>query len=235
MLADDAWIVDVVDRMQLDSWIVVHKFVELAGAHQKCDDELSGVNGFLLIGDDAGFDQSHDSIGNHFRLNAQVLLALQGEERGIGDGADPELKSSSIGNKRRNVFADLPLDFAKVGRHQLHDRGIALDNPGEGIEMDPDPRGAGKVPVHLGDHDGCGLRSGLGVIGGEAIAAEALLIGRSDLQQHYIYGQYFLLEEPWNFGEEAGSERTATLLHGLSGGSAEKESVEVKAAFHAGL
>src|SRR5664279_3844278 len=65
-----------------------------------------------------------------------------------------------------------------------------------------------------------------------AVRGRTRLIGRSDLQQHFVDGQYLLLEEPWNFGEEAGSEHATTLLHGLSGGSAEKESVETKAAFH---
>ena len=93
----------------------------------------------------------------------------------------------------------------------------------------------GKVPVHLGDDDTCRLGGGLGVVRGEAVAAEALLIGWRDLQQGHVDGQNLAFEKTRHFGEEAGSESTAILLHSFSSRGAEKESVEAKAMLHPGL
>lgn len=95
--------------------------------------------------------------------------------------------------------------------------------------------GAGKAPVHLGDHDFGGLGCGLGVVSRETVAAKTLLIGRRYLHQHYVYGQDFAFEEARNFGEEARSKCAAAFLDGFSGGRAQEEPIKAKAVFHPGL
>ena len=228
-------VVGVVDGMHHHVGVAVDEVVELAGPHEEGGHELARVDRLLFVRDDAGLGQGHHAVGEHLRVDAQVLLALQEEQHGVRDGADAHLERRAVLDEFRHILADGLLEIADDGRLELDEGLVLLDDAVDLVEVDLRPEGAGHVLVHLGDGHAVGARRGQRVVHGDAEAAEAFGIGRRDLHQRHVDGQDPPAEQARDLGEKAGGVQRAPLGDGLARRGPDKQRVVPEAPLHSGL
>jgi hypothetical protein len=84
-------------------------------------------------------------------VDAQVLLALEEEQHGVGNGPDAHLKRRAVLDELCHVFADGLLEIADDGRLELDERFVLLDDAVDLVEVDLRPEGARHEFVHLGN------------------------------------------------------------------------------------
>ena len=63
---------------------------------------------FFCVGDDARLGQLHHAVGEHLRVDAQVVLLFQEQQDSVGDGADAQLKGIPVPDQLGHVFARWP-------------------------------------------------------------------------------------------------------------------------------
>ena len=186
------------------------------------------MQGLGFVGDNAGLDQLHDTVGEHFGVDAQVVLLLQEQQHGVGDGADAQLKRIAVPHQAGDVLANGPLHVADLGGCQLDDGGVGLHQAADlGDVQEAVAQGAGHVLIDLGDDQVGGLGSGLGVVHGNAQAHIAVRIGGRALEQGHV-GPQVLPQEAGNFGKIHRGEIHAALGGGGAGGAAQEEGVVVE-------
>ena len=131
VLGDDERVVGVVHREDLDGAVVIEPVVEAPGAHGKGDHDLAGVQALAAAGDHALFRQVHDAVGDHLRMDAQVVFVVQEAQGGVGNGPDAQLEAVAVLDHTGDVLADgffdiadgrgLHLDDLAVVRHEIID------------------------------------------------------------------------------------------------------------------
>ena len=165
ILGNDIGIVDILDRVHGHGGVVVHVVVEAAGAHEEGGHALAPVEGLLLVGDVARLGQLHHAVGEHLRVDAQVVLLFQEQQDSIGNGADAQLKGIPVPDQLGHVLPDGPLHLADLGGRQLNDGGAALHDAVKPGDMEEAvPQGPGHVLVDLGDDQVGLLGGGFGVV-----------------------------------------------------------------------
>ena len=61
-----------------------------------------------MVGDVARLGQLHHAVGEHLRVDAQVVLLFQEQQDSIGDGADAQLKGIPVPDQLGHVLPDGP-------------------------------------------------------------------------------------------------------------------------------
>ena len=118
-----------------------------------------------MVGDVARLGQLHHAVGEHLRVDAQVVLLFQEQQDSIGDGADAQLKGIPVPDQLGHVLPDGPLYLADLGGRQLNDGGAALHDTVKPGDMEKAvPQGPGHVLVDLGDDQVGLLGGGFGVV-----------------------------------------------------------------------
>ena len=114
-------------------------------------------------------------------MDAQVLLAAQVFQNGVGNGADTQLQGGTVLHQLRDVFADGVGDLVNGAAAQLRQRRgglheiIELGDMEEGI-----PHGAGHLVVDLSDGQLRVENGGLCTADADAQRHKAVLVRRSD-------------------------------------------------------
>ena len=119
--ADDKRIVGVSAGMELEDGIVVDEVVQTACSQDKAQDHFSGVQRLLFVVDNTLLDQFHDTVADHLRVNAQVLLVLQIVEDRIRDLSDSQLQRRTVFDLPRNIPSYLSRDIRHLALGVLED------------------------------------------------------------------------------------------------------------------
>ena len=93
---DPARVVDEVDRQQLDRAVVVQPVVEPLGAEAERRLDLVAAQLLADAGRDAGLDEVHDPVGQQLGVDAEVAVAAEPLEHGVGDPADADLQRRAV-------------------------------------------------------------------------------------------------------------------------------------------
>lgn len=75
MRRNDAAVICIIDRMHLHGRIVIDIFVKLVAPHQKSGDTNMGVYSFLTVGDDSRFNKLHNTVREHFGVDADRQIS----------------------------------------------------------------------------------------------------------------------------------------------------------------
>ena len=168
-------------------------------------------------------------------MDAQVILLLQEEEDGVGDGADAQLKGVAVPDELGHVLADAPLHVPDLGGRQLDDGQVGLHDAVQlGDVEESIPQGAGHPLVHLGDDQVGHLGGGFGIVHRDAQADVAVLIGGRDLDHGHV-GMEDLLQDGGDLREEHGGEIGPALRGGGPGGGPQEKAIVVEVAVILGL
>ena len=120
--------------------------------------------------------------------------------------------------------ADGLFDGADLRRLQLDDVLLALDDEVDLADVDERVAvGARHLRVDLRDDRLGDLRGRLGVVDRDAERAEAVLVGRRDLDQHDVGRQVALAEQLGDLVEEDGDVVAAAVLDGLARAGADEQ------------
>ena len=92
--------------MELDVRVVVHIVVEPLRADDEARHHAAAVHLLQPVGDVAGDGEIHDAVGEHFGVDAQIVLVAKAPQRGVGDGADAHLQRRTIFDETGDVGAD---------------------------------------------------------------------------------------------------------------------------------
>ena len=85
-------------------------------------------------------------------MDTQVVLLLQEQQHGVGNGTDAQLKRIAVPHQAGDVLADGPLHVADLGGRQLDDGGVGLHQAADlGDVQEAVAQGAGHILIDLGD------------------------------------------------------------------------------------
>ena len=90
-------------------------FDQRFAAQRAPGDDLAFVHVLFLAGDVASFRQCHHAIGDHARLNPEIVLVGERAKDCIGNCTDPDLNAVTVSNQFGDVACDLPrcrIDFS---------------------------------------------------------------------------------------------------------------------------
>ena len=184
-------------------------------------------------GDDAGFHQLDDAVGNHLAVDAQIAVIAQETQGGFGNAADAGLDGAAVGNQLRHAPADGAVHGGHGVRRVLHqrvrglDQGVGAADVQEGIAA-----GARHAVVDFHHHAARhGRDDGVGHIGAHAQAHVPVLVGRGALQQAHIHGQGAGAEQLLDLAQENGRVVSPALLHGAPHVGAQEQAVVAEMAF----
>jgi len=106
VLANNGRVIDIVNRQEGDTGIVVYIVIELSGTVGKGGDRLAAVDLLFAVVYCAALQKFHHGVGEHLGVDAQVVLAFQRCTDSIGDGAYAQLNAGAVINKLCNKAAD---------------------------------------------------------------------------------------------------------------------------------
>ncbi len=195
-------------------------------AHAEGRHGLPAVDGLAGVVDDALLHQLHDAVADEFRVDAQVLLAVEVREDRVGDRPVADLDRVAVFDKPGHVVAD-PLGDIRVRSGVVleqrlvvgHDE-IDVVDVEEGVAVDPR-----HVPVDLDDNDPGRLRGGLDDVDADAHAEVAVLVGQRSLEKGHVHVLEAPPEQAGHLGEIHRRVVGQPLVHGPAGAVADEEGV----------
>ena len=180
-------------------------------------------------------DEVHHRIGEHLGVHPEVLLVAQCQcDRG-GDGADPQLDRRAMLDQLGDVLTDPPLDLAKLTLDVL----VGVDaDLGRVVDLrDVDERvaqGTWHPVVELGDHQLARSHRSKRCVYAGPQRAEAVGVGRGDVDQDRVERQDARAEEARHVGEEDGDVFGASLVDRGARIGADEERLVAEMAGHLG-
>ena len=183
--------------------IAVNVVVEFPRAHAETRHDLPAIQRLPLAGDHAGLDEVNDRIGEHLRVNPQILLVLQELQHRLGDPADAQFQGTPVLHQRRDELADLPRHVVRLGRLELDQRRVGRDQDVQIVHTEETvAEGARHLRVDLSDDEAGVLGRALDDVYRDAQAAHPALVGRRHLDQRRIQRQFTGGEQAGNIGEK---------------------------------
>ena len=162
-------------------------------------------------------------------MDAEVLVASQLCQHGIGNGADAHLERRAVLDQRGAVLADGRLDLVGLGEVRLHERRVVLH---EKVDLrHGDHRLAertGHVLVHHGDHVVGALHGGQRRVHRRAERHVAVLVGRADLDHRHVARHGAAAVQPLGFAQEDRNVVGVAALRHLADVAAHEERVELE-------
>ncbi len=76
----------------------MQKLVKLFQAQGEGGQHLAGLVILLAVGHDAGLDQAHDAVADHFGVHAQIVFVGQLHHHRIRNAAIADLQRRPVGN-----------------------------------------------------------------------------------------------------------------------------------------
>ena len=245
-LADGVGVVRAVAGQKLHERIVVDEVVEPPRAADEARHDPARADRLAAVGDHAGLDERDDAVGEHLGVDAEVAVAAEPGEDGVGDAADAELQAGAVLDESGHVVADPRLDVAdgpRLGPGEFP-RGLA---PGRKsvARHGGSAVGAGHAVVDLREHERGRVDGGSRGIAGGAQRAEAMAVGWRELDDRGIEPHASAREEARDIGKEdrhevgpaggdrlpqagAGEERHRTKAAGMLGGGEGERALEME-------
>ena len=131
--ANDRGVIDVPDVEHQHLRIVVYKVIELTCAHHKTGNDAARVLYLQAAVDHALLDERNNTIREHLRVNAEVLVIAERREHGVRYGTDAHLYRRSVVDDRRDVLADRTVFIGQLRHLHLMQRLVDLDHKVDGI------------------------------------------------------------------------------------------------------
>jgi len=211
--------------VKLDEGVVVEEVVGPLRAQHERGHELASVKRLGLAGDDPALEQRHHAVREHLGVYPEVALALEEQQHGVGDLADPHLERRPVLDQRGDVPPDGPSHLPDLrGLRKLQHRPVDLDDVGELGDVDERvAQGAGHLLVRQGDHDARPLGRRLGALHAHPVGAEAVLVRGADVDQRHVHRQDPFREEAGDLAEVDGHEIGAAGVDGLPDVGAREE------------
>ena len=213
------------DRLEGKQRVAVDQVIQTPRPHGETGDDLAGLLGLAPPGQDAVFEQRNDRVGNHIRMNADVLAIRQVFEGFIGDAPQPDLQRGAVLDDAADVARDLfhrlllragvrVFDHRRVDRHQAVDLADVQ----------------GRVP-HRARHGGVDLGNnelGLGHCRGYHVHRDAQtdvtkLVRHRHLNERHVHGNAPDRHQPRHARDGQGYILGHALLHGRPDIVAHKE------------
>ena len=187
VLRDDVGVVRVSDIHHQHARVVVDEVVNGFRTHQEGRDHLAGVGFFGFAVDHALLHQRQHAVGEHFGVDAEVLMAAQLAENRIRNGPDAHLERCAVLDQRGAVLADGRLDLVRLGEFRFDQRGVVLHEEVDLRGVDHGlTEGARNVFVHHGDHIIGALHGRQRGVDGGSERYEAVFVGRADLDHRHV-------------------------------------------------
>ena len=105
-------IIHIIDIQKCKGRIIIYIVIQSLRAQGKSRHRFIGVNTFILVVDHIFLKQIDNTIGKHFRVHTQILMATQGFQHRIRYRTDAHLQSALVFNQARHKMAHLVLHFA---------------------------------------------------------------------------------------------------------------------------
>jgi len=230
VLGDEERIVRVLRRVHLDDRVVVDEFIQLAAAGGEAADDLAGIEHLFASGNHAAFGQLADAVGEHLRVDAEVVLVRQAGEDGVGDPPDAELQGRAVAHEPRDVVGDPAGHVVELLVRPLQQGLRLVHEVVDPVDVDEGvAQCARHFGVYLGDHDLGGFRCRLRDVHRHAVAAVPVLVRRRDADQRYVDGHAAAAEERRHLREEDGRVVRAAVADGIPQAVADEERIRSEA------
>ena len=118
VLADDVRVVDVVHRQDLKAGVVVDIIIDALRTEGEGRHGLAAVDLLFAVVHRSAFEQFDHAVGEHFRVDAEVVLRLERHSGRIRDRADAKLDARAIRNLLSDEVADRAADIVDHDRRQ---------------------------------------------------------------------------------------------------------------------
>ena len=189
--------------MELDQRVVVDEVVEPLSPHAERGDYLAVVQRFLPVRDDARFDEIDDTVGEHLRMQAQVVFVSQVREDRIGDHSDPRLNRRPVADQPRHILAYSHGHFVGLGWRPRDQGQVALYDIIYILQMhEAVAECSGHLFVDLCDHDLGHIRPRLDNVDRDSERAVPVTVGRRDLDERDVDLKPARPDMVGEFGEE---------------------------------
>ena len=165
---------------------MVDEAVHVVAAQQEGSHHLAGVDLLARPVHHALLDQAQDAVGEHFGVDADVLVVDQLGGEGVRKGTDAHLDAGAVRHQLRTVLADEHLrggGLRKVGRHQ---RGVVLDEIVELVDAHQVAIGIGNVRVHHCDGAAGRFHGGDGAVHRGAQRNVAVFVRQGNLHHGHV-------------------------------------------------
>ncbi len=238
MLGDDERVVGVVDRLELDQWVIVDVLVGRPVSHAEGRDGLAAVDGLPGVVDHPALHQLDDPVGDEFGVHPEVSLLRKVQEEGVRNDPVADLDRVSVLDELGDVFPDPLHRLYVLARVVLQKRlvmgqdVVRLFDPDEPLSV-----GAGHLPVRLDDHERGRLRRRFHDVHADAEAQAAVPIRQRGLDERHVDRHHAPAHQVRNLGEEDRRIVGEPPFHGLPGRVADEEGVvaEVLLELHVGV
>jgi len=197
-----------------------------APSHAERGHGLPPVDGLAGVVDDALLHQLDDAVADELRVDAQVLLAAEVRENGVGDRSVAHLDGVAVLDEAGHVVSD-PLGDFRVGRGVVlqqrlvvGDQEIDVVDVEEGVAVDPR-----HVTVDLCDDHPGRLGGGLDDVHADPHAEIAVVVGQRGLQERHVHVLEAPAEEAGHLGKVHRRVVRQPLVDGPAGAVADEEGV----------
>ena len=151
VLRNHARVVGVGNIQHLHLRIVVYEGIDLLGAQQERGHHLPLVDAFVFSVNDPALNEGQGAVREHFRMEAQVLMALEGGTDGIGHGADSHLQAGPVRDQFCTDAANLKVCFRGGGILLGDERTAVLHQGRETLQGDQIAKGKGNIRIDHGN------------------------------------------------------------------------------------
>ena len=184
---DDQRVVGVVDAAELDGRVVVDEVVGRLVSHAERRDRLAAVDGLPGVVDHPAPHEVGDPVGEQLGVHAEVLLAREGGEDGVGDAAVAGLDGVAVLDDAGDIAADAAGDLVRNGGLELQQRLLVDHREVDLVEVEEPLAVHARHPgVDLGHHHDGALHRRLHDVDAQAQAEVAVLVGERDLDQRHV-------------------------------------------------
>ena len=78
--------------------------------------------------DNAALEEGHQTVGEHLGVDAEVAVAIERRQDGVGYGADAHLQRRTVVDQRCNITSDGPLEVREGWWRRFEQRRIDYDS-----------------------------------------------------------------------------------------------------------
>ena len=232
---DQDGIVDVGGGVEFEDRVVVDEIEDTLRAKNESDDDFARLEVLALAGDHAGFDQGNHAVGDQFAMDAEVLAVDEQGQNGVGNAADAGLEHGAVFDQAGHVAGDGDVHLGDLGLLHRAERTRRFDDRVDFADVDEAVAiGARHLIVDLSDDVAGLLGGGEGRIDADSEAAEAVRVGRRDLDERDVERHGAAYEELFDFAEVDRGVVGAAIVDGIAHVAADENGVVAEMSGHFG-
>ena len=176
VLRNDEWIVRVCNVLHQDIRIMVNEGIDLLTTQQEGRNHLSRINLLVRAIDDPFLDELEQSVCEHLRMQAKILMVRQLSGEGVWQCAYAHLQAVSVLDEARAILANEFLDIGRLHETGGHERCIIFHEVVEFVERDEIAISKGNVGIDDSYHEFGSVNGGDGAVNGGAEADHSVAV-----------------------------------------------------------